>query len=314
MGYPQGVTDKHVLVSVPDTALRDALGEPPEGVGIVEWDMSGPAPAARIDIVVPPYMSGTEVLGALRGVTTGLVQSQSIGFNGVADALPPGHVFANAVSVHETSTAELTLALILASQRGLPDFIRASQERRWAPERRASLADRTVLLVGYGGVGQAVEERLQGFETTVVRVASRAREAARGHVHGIDELPNLLPQADVVVVGVPLNESTAHLVNDRFLSLMRDDALLVNIARGAVADTEALLDHARRGRLRFALDVTDPEPLPDGHPLFGLPNVLITPHVGGASSAMMPRMARLLRSQADRMLSGQEPLNVVLRT
>lgn len=276
--------------------------------------MVGPAPAAMIDIVVPPYMSGTDVLAALDGMATGLVQSQSIGFDGVGEALPPGHVFANAVSVHETSTAELALALILASQRGLPEFFRAAQQQTWAPVRRASLADRTVLLVGYGGVGQAVEERLRGFETTVVRVASRAREEASGHVHGIDELPSLLPQADIVVVGVPLNDSTTHLVNDGFLSLMREDALLVNVSRGPVADAEALLDHARRGRLRFALDVTDPEPLPDGHPLFGLPNVLITPHVGGASSAMMPRMARLLHRQVDRMLSGEEPLNVVVRT
>jgi phosphoglycerate dehydrogenase-like enzyme len=178
----------------------------------------------------------------------------------------------------------------------------------------ASLADRTVLLLGYGGVGKAVEERLAGFETTVVRVASQAREDITGHIHGIDELPALLPRADVVVVGVPLSEATTHLVDDQFLSLMPDGALLVNIARGAVADPDALLDHARRGRLRFALDVTDPEPLPDGHPLFALPNVLITPHVGGASSAMMPRMGRLLRRQVDRMLRGDEPLNVVVRS
>jgi phosphoglycerate dehydrogenase-like enzyme len=304
----------HILVSVPDSALRDAFGAVPEGVEIVEWDMAGPPPAAAIDIVVPPYMGGTGPLAALNGVAARLVQSQSIGFDGVAAALPTGNVFANAVSVHETSTAELAVALMLASQRGLPEFVRSAGRGTWEPLRRASLADRTVLIVGYGGVGKAIEERLRGFETTVVRVASRAREEAGGHVHGIDELPSLLPQADVVVVGVPLNEATTHLIDDGFLTLLRDGALLINISRGAVADTDALLDHARRGRLRLALDVTDPEPLPDGHPLFGLPNVLVTPHVGGASSAMMPRMARLLRSQAERMLRGEEPLNVVVRT
>ncbi|NVM99050.1 2-hydroxyacid dehydrogenase [Arthrobacter sp. SDTb3-6] len=276
--------------------------------------MAGPAPVDAIDVVVPPYMSGTAVLAALDGVATQLVQSQSIGFDGVADALPPGHVFANAVSVHETSTAELALALILASQRGLPDFVRAAGEGTWAPARHASLADRTVLLVGYGGVGKAIEERLRGFETTVVRVASRARDGENGHVHGIDELAALLPQADIVVVGVPLGENTRHLIDDRFLSLMEDGSLLVNISRGAVADTGALLEHARRGRLRLALDVTDPEPLPDGHPLFALPNVLITPHVGGASSAMMPRMARLLHRQVKALLRGEDPENVVLRS
>jgi len=308
------VTETRLLVSVPGSTLRTAFGEVPEGVELVEWDMAGPPPAAHLDIVVPPYMGGTGVLAALNRVTTALVQSQSIGYDGVANILPPGHVFANAASVHETSTAELTLALMLASQRGIPQFVRAAERGQWAPARLESLADRTVLLLGYGGVGRAVEERLAGFEVTVVRVASRSREDVNGHIHGIEELPVLLPQADIVVIGVPLTPETRHLVDDRFLSQMKDGALLVNIARGAVADTAALLDHAERGRIRLALDVTDPEPLPDGHPLFALPNVLISPHVGGASSAMIPRMARLLRRQVDRMLRGEDPLNVVVRS
>jgi phosphoglycerate dehydrogenase-like enzyme len=305
---------RDLVVSIPDPALGRAFGEAPEGVEVIPWDMSGPAPRAEIDIVVPPYMSAPSLLAVLDGVATRLVQSQSIGYDGVAAALPPGHVFANAVTVHETSTAELAVALMLAAQRGLPDFVRAASRGSWAPARYASLADRTVLLLGYGGVGRAIDERLQGFEATVLRAASRAREEDGVQVHGMDEIDALLPQADIVVVGVPLNERTVRLVDDRFLSLMPEGALLVNMARGPVADTHAILDHARRGRLRFALDVTDPEPLPDGHPLFGLPNVLITPHVGGASSAMTPRMARLLRRQVERMQRGAEPENVVLRT
>jgi phosphoglycerate dehydrogenase-like enzyme len=308
------MAETRLLVSVPGSTLRKAFGDVPEGVKLVEWDMAGPAPAAYLDIVVPPYMGGTAVLAALDGVAARLVQSQSIGYDGVENVLPPGHVFANAASVHETSTAELTVTLMLAAQRGIPQFVRAAEQAHWAPARLASLADSTVLLVGYGGVSRAVEERLAGFEVTVVRVASGAREDVNGHIHGIDELPILLPQADIVVISVPLSASTTHLVDDSFLSLMTDGALLVNIARGAVADSAALLDHAQRGRLRFALDVTDPEPLPDGHPLFALPNVLITPHVGGASSAMIPRMAHLLRRQVDRMLRGENPLNVVVRS
>jgi phosphoglycerate dehydrogenase-like enzyme len=113
---------------------------------------------------------------------------------------------------------------------------------------------------------------------------------------------------------VPLSDATTHLVDDEFLTLMGDGSLLVNVARGLVVDADALLAHAKSGRLRFALDVTDPEPLPDGHPLFALPNVLISPHVGGASSAMMPRMARLLREQIDRMMRGDDPVNVVVRS
>ena len=302
-----------LLVSVPGNALRDAVGEL-DGVEFVQWDMTGPPPVGSIDIVIQPYMGGTAKLANLDGVKARLVQSQSIGYDGVDEVLPPGNVFANASSVHETSTAELTLALILAAQRGIPDFVRSAGEGRWAPARYESLADRTVLLLGYGGVGQAIEERLLPFETTVVRVASRARTDETGQIHGFDELPELLPHADIVVVGVPLNDSTTALVDERFLSLMRDGALLVNIARGPVADTDAILRHAESGRLRFALDVTDPEPLPDGHPLFAFPNVLISPHVGGASTAMMPRMARLVRLQVERMLRGDEPVNVVLRT
>ncbi|KQM82217.1 2-hydroxyacid dehydrogenase [Agromyces sp. Leaf222] len=303
-----------LLVSLPGATLRDAVGPLPEGVDVVLWDLTGPAPADRIDLVVPPYMGASAKLGALSGVTTRLVQSQSIGYDDIAEALPPGHVYANAASVHETSTAELTLALVLAAQRGIPDFVRAAGEGRWAPARHASLADRRVLLVGYGGVGKAIEERLLPFEVEVTRVASRARDDERGRIHGIDELPSLLPDAEIVIVGVPLADDTTALVDDAFLSALPDGALVVNIARGRVADTDAILDHASRGRLRFALDVTEPEPLPDGHPLFALPNVLVSPHVGGASTAMMPRMARLVRDQVERMLRADEPRNVVLRS
>ena len=312
--------DRTLLVTVPGASLRRALdqaGGVPDGVEVVEWDLAGPPPieaGRRIDIVVPPYMGAADRLGALDGVDVGLVQSQSIGYDDIAAALPPGHVFANAASVHETSTAELTLALVLAAQRGIPDFVRAASEGRWAPARHESLADRRVLLVGYGGVGTAIEDRLAPFEVELTRVASRARDDEAGRIHGIDELPELLPTAEIVIVGVPLNESTTGLVDAAFLAAMPDGALLVNIARGKVADTSAILAEAQSGRLRFALDVTDPEPLPDGHPLFALANVLISPHVGGASTAMMPRMARLLRRQVERMLRGDEPLNVVLRT
>ncbi|GAB3794381.1 2-hydroxyacid dehydrogenase [Humibacter antri] len=307
-----------IVVSVPGSTLLntyEALPGPlPQDVEFVQWDMKSPPPRDRFDIVVPPYMGGIAVLAALEGVHAELVQSQSIGYDGVESVLPAGLVFANAASVHEASTAELALALMLAVQRGIPGFVRAAERGEWAPERLASLADRRVLIVGYGGVGKAVEARLAGFEVEVTRVASRARDEGEVHIHGIDELATLLPNADIVVIGTPLTDATSHLVDDAFLSALPDGALVVNVARGAVADTDAVLKHATAGRLRFALDVTDPEPLPHGHPLFALPNVLISPHVGGASTAMMPRMARLLRRQIERMLAGEPPLNVVLRT
>ncbi len=303
-----------LCLSMPDPGLIAEFGDPPPGVVVIEWDFAGPAPRDTIDLVVPPYMSTPEVLRQLAGVSARLVQSQSVGYDGVSEFLPPGYTYANAASVHETSTAELALALILASQRGIADFVRSSERGLWAPRQYESLADRSVLLVGYGGVGKAIESRLLPFETSVTRIATTARSDERGQIYAIDSLFDLLPSFDIVVVGVPLTPDTTHLVNDRFLSRMRDGGLLVNIARGRVASTEALVKHAQSRRLRFALDVTDPEPLPNGHPLFSLPNVLISPHVGGASSAMLPRMARLVVVQVTRMLNGEPPINVVLRS
>lgn len=302
----------NLVVSVPTAQLQRDLQPVPDGVELVVWAMDAPAPRTRFDMVVPPYMSMERVLGRLEGVEVGLVQGQSIGYEGVADILPAGMVFANAASVHEASTAELAVALILAAQRQLADFVRAQAEGRWAPVFADSLADRRVLLLGYGGVGTAVEARLAPFEVDVTRVASRARIEGGMPVHGVDELPSLLPDADIVVVTLPGGDATRRIVDDAFLAALPDGALVVNVGRGSLVDTEALVDHVGRGRIRAALDVTDPEPLPADHPLWSLPGVLIAPHVGGASSAMRPRIARLVRAQIDRLVAGEEPLNVVL--
>lgn len=298
-------------VCLPDQKLIDAL-EPMDGVEFVLWDLSGPAPEGRVDLLVPGYMGKPAALAALEGVDVGLVQSQSIGYDGVASVLPAGVTFANAAGVHETSTAELAVGMMIASQRGLPDFVRNQDGGTWDNTQRPSLADRRVLLVGYGGVGKAIEARLLPFETEVTRMASRSREDDRGTIHGIDELYEQLPLHEIVVVSVPLSEATERLVDAKFLAAMPDGALLVNVARGPVADTDALLAEASSGRLRAALDVTDPEPLPADHPLWTTPGVLITPHVGGASSAMFPRMVRLVRKQIGLLLDGKDPVNVVL--
>ncbi|MFJ5699584.1 2-hydroxyacid dehydrogenase [Arthrobacter sp. NPDC093139] len=302
---------RKITVSVPDAALREYL-KPHADVTVLEWDFASEPPQQRIDIVVPPYKGGAQVLRRLEDVETALVQSQSIGYDGVADSLPAGRVFANAAGVHETSTAELVLAMVLASQREFPRLLRNQQEGFWETRPTASLADSRVLILGYGGVGKAIEQRLIPFETSVTRVASQARTDERGEVHGIDELPALLPEHDIVVVGVPLSDATRHLIDDAFLAAMPDGALLVNVARGPVADTDAIVRHTSAGRIRAALDVTDPEPLPRDHPLWSTPGVIITPHVGGASAAMPPRMGRLLQRQIDLMLAGQPPANVVL--
>ncbi|WEG09066.1 2-hydroxyacid dehydrogenase [Microbacterium horticulturae] len=301
-----------LVVSVPTRQLAADLQPLPDGVEVIEWAMDAAAPRDAIDIVVPPYMNGSVVYPRLEGVRTRLVQGQSIGYDGVADVLPPGHVFANAASVHETSTAELALALTLAAQRHLPDFVRAQEHGQWAPVFAESLADRRVLLLGYGGVGKAVAERLAPFEVDLTVVAHRARTEDGVSVHGADELPDLLPAAEIVILTLPGGDATRHIIDDAALSLLPEGALVVNVGRGPLVDTDALVDHVRRGRVRAALDVTDPEPLPADHPLWTLPGVLIAPHVGGASTAMRPRIAKLIRTQIERMLAGEPPLNVVL--
>ena len=303
---------RELFVSLPDPELRAALGDPAEGVTFLEWDLSGPAPRNVIDLVVAPYLDSLEGLARLAFVSTRLVQGQSMGYDGVADLLPPGHLFANAVGVHDAATAEWAVALILASQRGLAGFVRAAARGQWAPEFRPSLADRTVLLVGYGGVGRAIAARLLPFETTLVRVATHERADELGPIYAIDALDELLPSADVVVAAVPLSATTHHLINEAFLKRMREGSLLVNVARGRVADTDALVAAAQSGRVRLALDVTDPEPLPAEHPLWTLPNVLISPHVGGATSAMLPRMAKLIHEQIELLRRDEAPRHVVL--
>lgn len=310
------MTASPLIVSLPSDLREEVLsqGPAPEGVEFVEWDLRTEPPVEHIDLVVPVYLGSNKPLANVAAVTPQLVQVQSIGYDGLEDLLPEGVVLANAATVHEASTAELTVALILASQRGLPDFVRAERTGEWLQSQRPSLADRRVLLIGYGGVGAAIEARLLPFEVEVTRVASKAREDERGHIHGIDELPALLPEAEIVIVVVPLTDGTRGLVDDTFLSALPDDALVVNVARGPVADTEALVRHASSGRIRLALDVTDPEPLPTDHPLWSLPNVLVSPHIGGATSAMLPRMARLLRRQIEHLQAGEEPENIVLRT
>lgn len=310
------MTASPLIVSLPADLREEVLsqGPLPEGVEFVEWDLRTEPPVEHIDLVVPVYLGSNKPLANVAAVTPKLVQVQSIGYDGLADLLPAGITLANAATVHEASTAELTVGLILASQRGIPDFVRAERTGEWLQSQRPSLADRRVLVIGYGGVGAAIEERLLPFEVEVTRVASSAREDERGPIHGIDELPGLLPHAEIVIVVVPLTDGTRGLIGDDFLAALPDDALVVNVARGPVADTDALVEHATSGRIRLALDVTDPEPLPADHPLWSLPNVLVSPHIGGATSAMLPRMARLLRRQIEHLLADEEPENIVLRT
>jgi phosphoglycerate dehydrogenase-like enzyme len=292
----------------------------PDAFEYVHWDGESDFPADPADAAfyVVPYMKGPDAVALPLSRMTGVraVQTLTAGVDHIApylDRLPPGVSLCNARGVHEASTAELALALILASLRGIPRFVRGQDAEQWHAGFYPALADREVLILGYGSIGQAVEERLIPFECTVVRVARGARNAPRGPVHALAELPRLLPSADVVVLTTPLTEQTRDLVDARFLAGMKDGALLVNVARGQVVDTEALLTATASGRLTAALDVTEPEPLPAGHPLWHAPGVLISPHVGGSTSAFLPRAQRLVRSQLIRFAAG-EPLENVVAT
>jgi phosphoglycerate dehydrogenase-like enzyme len=305
-----------LVVTVPTDRLAADISPVPEGVEVLVWDLAGPAPRDRIDIVVPPYMNARGVIGALEGLDIDLIQGQMIGYESIIGLLPADVRFANAATVHETATGEQALALTLAAQRDIPAYVRSQDrgewDRLWAP----GLADRRVLLLGFGGVGQAIAERLAGFEVELTVVARTARTVEHERlgavqVHAVNELPSLLPAAEILILGLPGDASTRHIIDDEALGALPDGALIVNVGRGTLVDTDALVDHANRGRIRAAIDVVDPEPLPAGHPLWSTPGVLIAPHVGGNADPMHPRIAKLVRTQIDRLLAGEEPVNLI---
>lgn len=306
-----------VTVALPESSWVHELSDVP-GVEAVLWEMTAPAPRQDIVLAVPPYLRGAEPLPMLATAPQlRFVQLVSAGYDHAIPFLPPGVQLANGAGIHTASTAELALTLTLAALRGVPQSVRAQDAGHWAGRDligRPSLAERRVLIVGYGSIGSAIARRMRAFEVrgvTAVAAHPRAGDDLVDAVHAADELSALLPRHDVVVVVTPLNEATTGLVDADFLAAMPDGALLVNVARGRVVDTDALVAECAGGRLRAALDVTDPEPLPDGHRLFGTPGVLITPHIGGATDAFLPRAMSFLRRQLTRLGSG-EPLHHIV--
>ncbi|WP_406282402.1 2-hydroxyacid dehydrogenase [Embleya sp. NBC_00896] len=285
------------------------------GGGIDVYDgLGGPVPesAADVEFYVLPYTFDREPLKQIAHMPRlKAIQTLTAGYEHALPYLPPGVVLCNGRGIHEASTAELALALTLAALRDIPGFVRGQDTGEWLGGFYPALADKTVLIIGYGAIGEAVDRRLQGFEVDVVRVARTARAGDRGPVHAMAELPELLPRADVVILTVPLTEDTRGLVDADFLARLPDGALVVNVARGPVVDTKALLVEVTAGRIRAALDVTDPEPLPADHPLRFAPGVLISPHVGGSSSAFLPRALRLIREQLERWSEGVKLANIV---
>jgi phosphoglycerate dehydrogenase-like enzyme len=262
----------------------------------------------RIVFYAPPYMGPADDLALMsRMPHLEVVQLLTAGYENALRFLPAGVTLCNAGGVHDASTAELAVGLTIAALRGLDTFARAMPSGAWLFGRREALADKRVLVIGAGGVGSAIRRRLEPFEVDAVMVGRSARPG----VHAAGDVPALLPSAAVVIVAVSLTEESHHLVDTAFLARMADGALLVNVARGGVVDTDALVQAVASGRIRAALDVTEPEPLPPGHPLWTLPGVLISPHVGGNTSAFLARARRLVDAQLRRFESGRPLVSVV---
>jgi len=299
-----------VLFWVPTKQIAATLaGLPGVAAEVVAPDGSPlPPGAADVEFYVPPFFPAMPAITAIEQLPgLRVVQAQTAGVERLLPHVPPGVTLCNARGVHDASTAEWVVAVTLAALRDLPYFAAEQAAQRWSYRFTDSLADKSVLIVGYGSIGGAVERRLSGFEVEIRRVARRPRDG----VSAISELPELLPHADVVILLAPVTPETIGMVDARFLARMKDGALLVNAARGSLVVTGALTEELQRGRLRAAVDVTDPEPLPPGHPWWGLPNVLITPHVAASTSAQDRRMLAFLRAQAERFTRGEALANVV---
>ncbi|WP_406034526.1 2-hydroxyacid dehydrogenase [Nocardioides sp. NBC_00163] len=292
------------------------LGEVPAGLRFELFDhtrftggeVEVPDSVDEVAFYLPPYMLGSRIFDVVSQMTSlQVVQLLTAGVDAARGHIPEGVTLCNGRGIHDTSTAELAVTLVLSSLRGVPGHVRHQDEHAWRPGWFPSLADKRVLIVGYGAIGRAIEARLLPFETEVVAVARTAREG----VHGFDELDTLVPEADVIVLATPLTDETRGLVDRKFLAQVKDGSLLVNVARGGVVVTSDLVAELATKRIHAAIDVAESEPLPAESPLWSSPNLLITPHVGGASSAMWPRAYRVVREQLERFAAGEPLANVM---
>lgn len=301
-------------VLVPSALLVKHLSLP--GVQPILWhlnDGSDLAPAAEVLITERPVdPQRRSLVSTIPGLQH--VHLLSIGYEWVVEHLPSGVGLSNSRGAVEDATAELALALILAALRQMPTAASQQAESQWAPIWTTSLHGASVMVLGVGGVGQQIISRLIPFRPArIIPVATHARRAPTGEqIHALSELPALLPDVDVVVVALPHTGATEHLVDSKFLSLLSDGALLVNVGRGPVVKTSALLRELANGRLRAALDVTDPEPLPADHPLWHAPGALITPHMAGNTQQFITLSTQLAVEQVKLLAAGKPPQHQVI--
>ncbi|WP_100444588.1 2-hydroxyacid dehydrogenase [Glycomyces xiaoerkulensis] len=289
---------------------RDLLGALPEEVGVEVYGGRGdyPSDPATVEFWVPPFLAKSKVTTPLNDMT-GLkaIQLLSAGAEVWAPVVPEGVVLCDARGVHTGVTAEWAVGAILASMRGFDHFARQQERHEWKVEWTTTVCDKRVLVVGAGDIGERTAGVLTALGAEVTKVARRARPG----VHPVADLEALLPGADVVVLLLPLTEATRGMVDAKFLARMRDGALLVNAARGPIVDTDALVAEVASGRLRCAVDVVDPEPLPAGHPLWDLEGALVTPHVGASVDGMIDRAYAPVGPQIRRFAAGEPLENVV---
>lgn len=309
---------QNTVVTFPSIELLDAVGPLPEGLETAIWDFdSDPVGASLEDvqIAVFPYLANLSDLAAVtKAPNLKLVQTQTTGFDGIRELVGPKVSVATAHGVHAASTAELAIGLAIASLRGIGESVRDQSNALWNPRRWPGLADRKVAIVGVGGIGEEIRKRLAPFEVELSRFGTRSRTDEHGEIFAIDELESRAKDIEVLILIVPHNESTHHLVDARLLAALPDDAVVVNVARGPVVDTDALVAELASGRLRCASDVFDPEPLPADHPIWQLPNALIVPHNGGNTEAFLPRMTALLKRQVVAWAENRDSENLVYKS
>ena len=318
-----------VRVGYPTTLAADLLDVFPPEVELVPLS-DAPGPQVDIDVWIPdPYPTrAMRTWPKLRGVR--LVLSLMAGTEWIPGKVGPHVTICNARGAHNISTAEWTIGSILAMLKYFPFFLEMQREGKWKRRFEASahyaaisgdtrplyppvmleeLTGKRVLLIGYGSIGKDIERMLEPFHVDLVRVARSARTEPA--VHAVSDLDSLLPEAQVVILILPATPESHKLIGARQLALMPQGALLVTAARGPIVDTDALVDALNSGRIRAALDVTDPEPLPEGHPLWSCPNLLITPHVGGSSPQFAPRALGIAADELRRYIAGEPLHNVV---
>jgi phosphoglycerate dehydrogenase-like enzyme len=294
-----------VHVWLPSSDLQRELG-PIERVTVEvvdDWRPDClPSTSRTVEVVVPPQAySGDFRLVAARLPRLRIVQALTAGVDIFAQALPSTVDLYNASGIHVAATAEWTVAAILACERQLLWFEIQRQQRTWSPRVSRTLSGATVLIIGAGEIGLAVGDRLAPFGARIRHVARHPRDG----VDSISHIHDLLPEADIVVLLVPLTPETTHLVDREFLAAMRDGALLVSAARGGVVDTAALVRELASGRLRAALDVLDPEPPLPSSQVWSLPTLLLTPHVASSVPGVLTRQAALLAERLPAFARGE---------